>query len=542
MKFLLNLRKPYLHLGVFVLSCVIGSVTAWHLGQDLNWDLLNYHFYNPWAFLHNRLTFDIQPASLGSYLNPLLDLPNYLLRTHFRPIFAGLILGAVQGINIWLVFEIALIMLKDFIQKVPFRFTIALIIGVFSLFGSASLSEMGNSMCDNLTSILILSSLLFLLISTEEKKTLKLNPKQLRTISYLLAGLSVGLKLTSVVYVVPLLIAGLVGKRELRIKIKDSLWNAFMITVGTIASGGFWYLNMWQHFKSPIFPFYNTIFKSSYYPQTNLIDYRWFPKSLIREIFYPFTFAKTQNIAAEPFFRDPRFAVLLVAIAVAIVAILFQKLVLKRQKLFKPFSKSELIFWIFIILSYILWESEFSYYRYILTIELLALTGLALIIFRLFRNINIASGVMVLLFCVINYFTVPLNWGRIPWQIDNFGPNLRQQLNYVNGTVLLPVENPLAFLVPYFSPGTRAVDVIGWTKAQQELIAADIHEDTAVHKNFYAVETTNALNELENLRVVGFTNGICQPIDTYAGQYLYNQVMQYKICTLVYLTADQLKR
>jgi hypothetical protein len=48
-------------------------------GQDGNWDLRNYHLYNPWAWLNDRLTTDLAPAGLQSYFNPLIDLPYFFL-------------------------------------------------------------------------------------------------------------------------------------------------------------------------------------------------------------------------------------------------------------------------------------------------------------------------------------------------------------------------------------------------------------------------------------------------------------------------------
>jgi len=34
------------------------------LGQDTNWDLLNYHLYNPFAYLNDRLSLDLALAGL----------------------------------------------------------------------------------------------------------------------------------------------------------------------------------------------------------------------------------------------------------------------------------------------------------------------------------------------------------------------------------------------------------------------------------------------------------------------------------------------
>jgi hypothetical protein len=54
---------------------IAGSV-AICFGQDANWDLQNYHFYNAWAAMSGRgLDFDIAVAQLQTFHSPLADFP-----------------------------------------------------------------------------------------------------------------------------------------------------------------------------------------------------------------------------------------------------------------------------------------------------------------------------------------------------------------------------------------------------------------------------------------------------------------------------------
>jgi len=50
------------------------------LGQDRNFDLANYHLYNGFSFLNNKLSIDIAAAGVQTYLNPLLDVFFYYLK------------------------------------------------------------------------------------------------------------------------------------------------------------------------------------------------------------------------------------------------------------------------------------------------------------------------------------------------------------------------------------------------------------------------------------------------------------------------------
>ena len=64
-------------ISTFALCFAFGS--ALWLGQDASWDLRNYHFYNPYAWLQHRANIDIAPAQLQSFLHPFADIPHYLM-------------------------------------------------------------------------------------------------------------------------------------------------------------------------------------------------------------------------------------------------------------------------------------------------------------------------------------------------------------------------------------------------------------------------------------------------------------------------------
>ena len=92
------LRRWWRDDGLVLAACVAFTIVlAWRLGQEVGWDLRNYHFYVPHLLIHGRFAQDVEPAGVQTYFNPLLDLPFYvavrLLR--LRPIVVGLGLAAV---------------------------------------------------------------------------------------------------------------------------------------------------------------------------------------------------------------------------------------------------------------------------------------------------------------------------------------------------------------------------------------------------------------------------------------------------------------
>jgi len=56
---------------------VIFGVMSLYIGQDHNWDFRNYHLYNGFSFLNNRLHVDLSPSGMQTYFNPLIDSAYY---------------------------------------------------------------------------------------------------------------------------------------------------------------------------------------------------------------------------------------------------------------------------------------------------------------------------------------------------------------------------------------------------------------------------------------------------------------------------------
>src|SRR4051812_21190792 len=65
--------------GVFLTCWALAAAVALALGRDANWDIRNYHLYNPYALLEGRWGLDLAPAGLHSFLHPGLDIPFYML-------------------------------------------------------------------------------------------------------------------------------------------------------------------------------------------------------------------------------------------------------------------------------------------------------------------------------------------------------------------------------------------------------------------------------------------------------------------------------
>ena len=72
-------RRRWAWLGIFVLCVAVAGAASLLIGKDVNWDLRNYHYYNAFAFLNGRFGWDLAPAQIQTYFNPLGDFPFYAL-------------------------------------------------------------------------------------------------------------------------------------------------------------------------------------------------------------------------------------------------------------------------------------------------------------------------------------------------------------------------------------------------------------------------------------------------------------------------------
>ena len=108
---MINAQRSGLIISLLVaLACGIYSTM---LGQDINWDLLNYHLYNPYAFLTDRIEFDLAPAGVQSFFSPMLDSVYFAAISHFSPKTVGFLIGFIQGLNFLLVYKVSSIVLRE---------------------------------------------------------------------------------------------------------------------------------------------------------------------------------------------------------------------------------------------------------------------------------------------------------------------------------------------------------------------------------------------------------------------------------------------
>ncbi|MGB6396921.1 MAG: hypothetical protein WBF73_14740 [Bradyrhizobium sp.] len=424
-------------------SLLAGALYSWLTGEDINWDWRNYHEYGAFALLNGRFDIDVEPGGLQTFLNPLAYLPAYLLRHHVGAPFWGILLGAVHGLNLALIYWFS----RKLLGSAASGWTILASL-IIAAFGPMTLSEVGTSFTDILTAMPVIAGV-GLTLSESEEPASQQQGKRL-VIAGLLLGAAAGLKLTNITFLIGAGTSLLLVTRPLAAMARFGVGSI----LGMLATGGAWAWMLWQQFGSPVFPFYNTIFRSPEAPLAPIVDLRFLPHGLLDAAAYPFYWLVGDHRSSEWAFRDPRFALICVLLAVAVAARLLWKTQIFRQR--------DKQFLLFFVLAYGIWLLSFAIHRYAIALELLAAPLIVLLLSRLIEALypdpirlqpsRIADIAAIITALAVAVWSQPSDWSRRPWS-DPYRPQLASSL--LRPATYLMLAKPLGYVVPLLSASSR---------------------------------------------------------------------------------------
>jgi hypothetical protein len=450
-----------LHAVIIALCVAFGAGIAYSRGQDIDFDQLNYHFYSVYAFVAHRIGQDVAPAQvMHSYFSPIVYLPFYAMVQWLPPRMVGLGLGALHGLNLWLVFIIA----RMVTPAIPRASRIAVIIVAVVVSGASpmAMSELGTSMADLLISLPILAGIA-LLMQAEFRAGRAVWTIATIGLAGAFVGAAVSLKLTGASFALGLAAAALVGWTSWRPRIIALLATGLGGAIGFAACGGYWYLLMWRTFRNPVFPYYNTIFRSpDYQTAYPLFDAHYIPHSILEALRLPFFWVRTQTSTTEAPFRDIRFT-LLIILGIAALAV---RGALRRRAsapTLRP-QPSGLRLITFMVVAFAFWMYEWSIQRYLVPLELLMGPAIVVVLqwtgfFDVVRGRALmAAGALGALVCVATVRSP--DWGHIGWRQSWYEVHPPETSG--EHPVYFLVQGPLSFTVPSLKPGATAVGVVNW--------------------------------------------------------------------------------
>jgi hypothetical protein len=421
-------------------------------GQDANWDLGNYHLYNPWAWLTGRYGFDLAPAQLQTYHNPLLDVPFYaMVAAGWPPRAIAFVMGLPAGAAGYFLVRIACTLLVDVPAPLARLAVVAAVaIGVTSANGRAML---GTTMNEWHTAALVIAAF-WLAMPGRDGRVATAGSL---AAAGLLVGLASGLKLTAATYAVAIAMA-LLARRELPSAIRDNLVFGVAVLAGIAVTLGPWMAWLHANTGNPLFPYFNDVFRSPLLPAEPILVPAFGPKTVTQWLAFPFAmWSPPPSYVSEVRFRDGRLPVLA---ALAIVA-LFMALArggIRRPGLAQPAGsgRSWRFAIVFFVAAVLVWGRIHGIYRYLLAAELLVGVLIVALLLRVAPG-RLQAGTIVAVTLLLVFTTRPPGFGRAP-----FGPafaDIAVPAVEPGALVVLTADAPLAHVLPRFPADARHVSI-----------------------------------------------------------------------------------
>jgi hypothetical protein len=432
--------SPWLVFGLPAAICAAWTV---HAGKDVNWDLLNYHYYLPFELLAGRLGQDFFAASAQSYLNPVGYLPFYLMVANgWHSVVVSIVLATAHSLSIGLLYLIA----RRLFAHLPPRDRNVLS-GLAAALGAATgvyWMTVGGTFLDPLLVPPMLAGLLLLL--REEGRV-----AARAVLAGALFGAAAALKYSNAVYALaalPLAIA---------------MRGGFAYLVGAAAAvsvlAGPWLLLVLREFGNPVFPLMNGWFRSPHFLEYNMISERFALRDALGLLAFPFRMATLDpTIYSENFAPDLRFAALVVTVPAAVA------LAMKRGARPAAVGGADWRALAFFACALALWLATSANARYGLVVLLLAGVCLARLVELLLplRAARVALGLLLAAQVGTSVIASPPRWfvsaewsGRwLPFDVPERAA--REPALYLSVEIL-----PMAVVAPFLHPGSSFVNVRG---------------------------------------------------------------------------------
>lgn len=419
---------------------ILSGIYSIRLGQDVNWDLLNYHLYNAYSYLNNRIHFDLAPAGLQSYFNPLFDVIYWYTILAFGPKTTGFLIAFMQGISIVFVYLIASRMLGEG------RRIYSIFIATAGVLSVGFLSEIGTTLHDSLVGLLTLVSLWLSILAIEGVNERQLNRLSLIAAAGILIGIACGLKLVFCMYALAMFLAIFLAPLPLRLRTNLGLVFGFFSFTGLALSGGFWLYKMWVEFGNPVFPQFNNIFHGELATLEPHKDARFLPRNLYEKFIYPFIFTNDPLRVGELRYDQVNWIFGYISLLVLATCGLLQVFKTKGEIKLKP---STIFLICYVCISYIIWLNLFGIYRYLIPIEVLIPLVIFLCIDYFLSPVIPRWTIVILLsFCTFaNLRGVP-DFGRSNWSNELYRVESSALNDGPKPATIYLVGQPLGWLVP----------------------------------------------------------------------------------------------
>ena len=270
-------------------------------------------------------------------------------------------------------------------------------------------------------------------------------------------------------------VAAVFTERTWRARVTTASIASAGLVGGFLLSNGYWMMRMWEQFENPMFPFLNDIFKSPWADPRHYNDRSMIPMSWVEAVSYPFQFRTHSSYTDRQHdFRDVRYAWLVVIAAVWLFERLVQSVWNRSRPVILPVSPELRFLVVFFVVSFVVWEASFAIIRYTAALEVVApiliVAGLCAS-----HGPNVTKAVAAAMLAALVTTVEPIHHERLPFE-KAFRDVQVPELPSAHAIVVIAIDRPLAYLIPFFPNEVRWISVDNNltrpsvpTKAQQEM-------------------------------------------------------------------------
>ena len=381
---------------------------------DVSFDVLNYRLLHAERGLRGFLYLPGEFFPTPAPYNPAPDMVTGIFRHAL-----GYRLGTIANLlaMIWIA-RIADKLLRPFWRRAWLRATGVLLV----VMAEHLLFEINNYMVDLLAVPLLLEAT-YLTLKLGERKV---KQREVLCIALLL-GMSVAFKLTNAGIALPIVIVCayrvLRSNSEQRWPFKELPWTTLLSAVAFCLPLVPFSVYLYRTTGSAVFPVFNGVFKSDYWPHSNTWDPRWGARGFAEKLAWPILVSFKPERLSELAVYSGRISF---GFALAVAGLIFIRRDIRLRALC-----------FIVVLSALLWSASTGYIRYAFYVEVLGAIVVLALISRLsagklpFRAGRLGAAAVLcagLIFqaCLAGYYVSQTEWGGRPTVFTQPGPYARE--------------------------------------------------------------------------------------------------------------------
>jgi hypothetical protein len=427
------------------------------------WDTLNYQLYLGFSALNDRFGQDYFAAGPLAYLNPYAYVPFYaMVRAGLPALVICSVFAAAHSIILWLSFELGVAVCPSTDGRT--RVLAGSCAVALAFMNPILMQEIGSCFADITTSELTLGGWLLLAGAVRVPRTSRVICAGLILGAASALKLSNALSAVSAIALLTMLPLGWHGR------IRHGIFYGVSLGVGFAVVAAPWAYRLAKVFGNPMFPMFNSVFRSPEFTTESMTAFRFIPESFGEALWRPFAMIDPVPMVHEELSApDPRYAIL-----VALVIVLVLRWVWRRLRQTSPppsnqqlneSSRVLVALGCGLSLNWILWLLVSGNGRYVLTMACVAGAVIVGIVFRLFESRpKVRNYILATVFvtqAVQLYMAAEYRWNGVPWGGQWFDISMPEKLKTEPNLFLTLGTQSNSFLAPFLAKNSGLVNLAG---------------------------------------------------------------------------------